>query len=79
MPTYENMKKLEEQIIKNGYKMKAKSFVKEYKHRQATPQKIYYYLRKNGLPTYREWAKENERFEREIIERAKERISSLTK
>ena len=72
-------KKLEEQIIKNGYKMKAKSFVKEYKHLKATPQKIYYYLRKHGLPTHREWCKENERFEKEIIDRARERISLLPK
>ena len=73
------MKKLEEQIMKNGYKMKAEAFCKEYKHLQPTKQKIYYYLRKNGLPTHREWRKENERFEKEIIERAKERISLLPK
>jgi len=73
------MKKLEEQVKKNGYKMKTRLFCQEYKHLKATPQKIYYYLRKNGLPTHREWKRQNERFEKEIIERAKERISSLTK
>ena len=73
------MKKLEEQVKRNGYKMTTDNFCKEYEHLEATPQKIYYYLRKNGLPTHREWCKENERFEKEIIERAKARISSLPK
>ena len=69
-----------EQIIKNyGYKMSADEFVETYKIYGATKGKLYQGLRKNKLPTYREWKKEQDDFDKEIIKQAKEKIAEITK
>ena len=76
-----NMKndKLEEIIKDCGYKMPTKDFIETYKIHEPTKQKIYYYLRKNKLPTYREWKRREDEFEIGIIKEAKRKIAEVRK
>jgi hypothetical protein len=68
------------EIIKDcGYKMPAEEFIKTYKIYGATKGKLYQGLRNNKLPTYREWKKEQDDFDKEIINKAKEKIAEITK
>ena len=69
--------KLEEIIKDCGYKMPTKEFIETYKIHEPTKQKIYYYLRKNKLPTYREYKKEQDQYEREIFNEAKRKIAEI--
>jgi len=71
--------KLEEIIKECGYKMPTNEFIKRFKEHEPTKQKIYYYLRKNKLPTYREWKRQEDEFEIGIISKAKERIEEVRK
>ena len=69
--------KLDEMIKELGYRMPAEEFVKTYKIYGATKGKLYDGLRKNKLPTYREWKREEDRFDAEIIAKAKEEINKV--
>ena len=68
-----------EQIVKlYGNKMPTNDFIDRFKDYEPTQQKIYYYLRKNELPTYRERKKNEDQFDKKIIEKAKEKIAEIT-
>ena len=71
--------KLEELVKLYGNKMPTNEFVNRFKEYEPTQQKIYYYLKKNELPTYRERKKSEEQFEKEVLVKAKEKIAEITK
>jgi len=68
---------LEDLVKLYGSKMPASDFVKRFKEHKATAQKLYYYLKKNNLPTHREWKRINEEFDMKVISDAKEKIAEI--
>ena len=70
--------KLEELVKLYGNKMPTNEFVNRFKEYEPTQQKIYYYLKKNELPTYRECKRREEQFDSEIFNEAKRKIAEIT-
>ncbi len=68
---------LEDLVKLYGSKMSASEFVNRFKEHKATTQKVYYYLKKNNLPTHREWERANEEFDMKVISDAKEKIAEI--